>query len=225
MNHTLPKPRAILFDWDNTLVDSWPTIHEAMNTTLYAMGHEPWSMEKTQRQVALSLRNAFPVLFGDRWEEARDIYYREYAAIHMEKVVPLEGAAEMLVGLKEMGVRLAVVSNKTGSFLRKEADHLGWTQHFDHLIGAGDAESDKPSPAPVHLALAGSGIAPGAEVWFAGDAPVDMHCAANSGCIPILLRSALPGSEEFQTHPPRHHFAAFGSLTGLVRGLLHPISC
>jgi phosphoglycolate phosphatase len=221
----LPKPRAIIFDWDNTLVDSWPTIHEAMTTTLVAMGREPWSMERTQRQVALSLRNAFPTLFGDRWEEARDIYYRAYAAIHMEKVVPLAGAADMLQGLQDMGVRLAVVSNKTGSFLRQEAEHLGWNRYFDHLIGAGDAETDKPSPAPVHLALAGSGIAAGAEVWFAGDAPVDMHCALNSGCIPILLRSESPRSEEFQSHPPRHHFAAFEAVTGLVRGLLHPISC
>lgn len=225
MSHDLPRPSAIIFDWDNTLVDSWPCIHAAMNATLAAMDHEPWSMEKTQHQVALSLRNAFPALFGDRWEEARDIYYAQYAAIHMERVVPLPGAAEMLNALQDMGVRLAVVSNKTGSFLRKEAKHLGWERHFGQLIGAGDAETDKPSPAPVYLALAGSGIAPGAEVWFAGDAPVDMHCAVNSGCIPILLRSALPGSEEFQTHPPRHHFAAFESVTGLVRGLLHPISC
>ena len=29
----LPRPRAILFDWDNTLVDSWVTIHEALNIT------------------------------------------------------------------------------------------------------------------------------------------------------------------------------------------------
>ena len=27
----LGRPRAILFDWDNTLVDSWATIHEALN--------------------------------------------------------------------------------------------------------------------------------------------------------------------------------------------------
>ena len=27
------KPCAILFDWDNTLVDSWPTILDALNTT------------------------------------------------------------------------------------------------------------------------------------------------------------------------------------------------
>jgi phosphoglycolate phosphatase len=27
----LSIPRAILFDWDNTLVDTWPLIHTAMN--------------------------------------------------------------------------------------------------------------------------------------------------------------------------------------------------
>jgi phosphoglycolate phosphatase len=225
MSHPLPAPKAIIFDWDNTLVDSWPCIHTAMNATLDVMGHAPWSMEETQSRVALSLRNAFPTLFGARWEEARDIYYGHYAAIHMERIVPLVGAVEMLEALRSMGVRLAVVSNKTGSFLRTEAQHLGWDAYFDRLIGAGDAETDKPSPAPVQLALAGSGLAAGETIWFAGDAPVDMQCALNAGCVPVLLRAALPGRDEFHHYPPRHHFAAFESVTDLVRGLLNPISC
>ena len=33
----LKRPRAILFDWDNTLVDSWATIHEALNVVMTAM--------------------------------------------------------------------------------------------------------------------------------------------------------------------------------------------
>jgi len=157
----LIAPQIIIFDWDNTLVDSWQCIQTAMNATLTAMRQSPWSMGETQRRVALSLRNAFPALFGDRWEEAREIYFKHYAAIHKDGVVPLAGAAEMLVTLKEMGVRMAVVSNKTGSFLRAEARHLGWDRLFEHLVGAGDAHADKPSAAPVHLALATSGLAPG----------------------------------------------------------------
>ena len=220
----LTPPRAILFDWDNTLVDSWQTIHAAMSATLTAMGHAPWTLEETRRRAALSLRDAFPALFGDRWEEAREIYYGNYVAIHEEGIAPLSGAHDMLATLKGMGVRLAVVSNKTGRFLRAEAVRLGWRDLFDQLVGAGDAPADKPSPAPVHLALEASGIAPGGHVWFAGDAPVDMQCAVNSGCIPILLRAEPPLADEFAKHPPRHHFAAFESVTGLVRGLLHPIS-
>ena len=26
----LPKPKAVIFDWDNTLVDTWPLIHQAI---------------------------------------------------------------------------------------------------------------------------------------------------------------------------------------------------
>jgi len=220
----LIAPKAVIFDWDNTLVDSWGCIQAAMNATLDAMGHPIWSMEETKRRVALSLREAFPQLFGSRWEKAREIFYREFESIHMAQLRPLPGAADMLNALVEMEIRLAVVSNKRGSYLRDEARELGWDGLFDRLVGAGDAEADKPDPAPVRLALAASGIASGEHVWFAGDAPVDMQCAVNSGCVPILLRADLPASLEFDAHPPRHHFAGFEAVTGLVRELSRPIS-
>ncbi len=220
----LVAPQAIIFDWDNTLVDSWPTIHAAMSATLTAMGQTPWTLEETRGRAALSLRDAFPALFGNRWQEAREIYYSNYAAIHEAGIVPLAGAEAMLGTLQDLGVRMAVVSNKTGSFLREEAEHLGWRHYFEHLVGAGDARADKPDAAPVRMALEVLGMESGERVWFAGDAPVDMHCAVNSGCVPILLRAHPPAEDEFAKHPPRHHFAAFESVTGLVRGLLHPIS-
>jgi len=224
VNSELMAPRAIIFDWDNTLVDSWDCIRAAMNATLRAMGHPLWSMDETRRRVALSLRDAFPALFGPRWEEAREIFYREFAAIHMDLLRPLPGAGEMLIALAEMGLHLAVVSNKNGAFLRAEARRLEWYGLFDRLVGANDATADKPAAAPVLMALAPSGIAPGKTVWLAGDAPVDMECAANAGCVPILLRGDPPGPGEFARHPPRHHFAAFEMVTGLVRELSRPIS-
>ena len=65
---SLARPSALIFDWDNTLVDSWGTIHAALNTMFAQMGHAPWTMEETQKKVRKSLRDAFPVLFGNRWE-------------------------------------------------------------------------------------------------------------------------------------------------------------
>ena len=64
-------PRAILFDWDNTLIDSWVTIHEARNHLMRAMGQPERSLDETKADARLSLRESFPLLFGDRWEEAR----------------------------------------------------------------------------------------------------------------------------------------------------------
>jgi phosphoglycolate phosphatase len=220
----LAAPRAAIFDWDNTLVDSWGCIREALNSTLVAMDHEPWTEEMVKARVALSLRDTFPAMFGTRWEEARDIFYKRFEEIHIEWLRPLPGAEEMLIALAAMKIRLAVVSNKRGEFLRHEARALGWDRLFDRLIGASDAAADKPDPAPVRLALAACGVEAGEHVWFLGDAAVDLQCAVNAGCVPILLRAEPPGPEEFPTHPPRHHFAAFSYVTGLVRALAAPIS-
>ena len=74
----LQAPRAVIFDWDNTLVDSWGCILAAMNTTLKAMGHVEWTMEEAKNRVARSLRDSFPELFGDRWTEARDVFYAAF---------------------------------------------------------------------------------------------------------------------------------------------------
>ena len=37
----LHPPRAILFDWDNTLVNTWPTIVECYHDTFTALGLPP----------------------------------------------------------------------------------------------------------------------------------------------------------------------------------------
>lgn len=220
----LPAPRAIIFDWDNTLVDSWLCIQAAMNTTLRAMDHDEWDLEETKRRVALSLRDSFPDLFGPRWQEARDVFYRAFSDIHLDYLAPLPGAAEMLQGLAELGLTLGVVSNKNGRFLRQEVRQLGWDGLFHRLVGATDASEDKPSAVPVRMCLDGAGVSAGPEVWFVGDSPIDMECAHNSGCVPILLRPDAWRDGEFDRFSPRSHLVHCRDFVTLVRELLVPIS-
>jgi phosphoglycolate phosphatase len=214
----LPRPRAILFDWDNTLVDSWTTIHEALNAVMAAMDKPLWSLRETKERVRLSLRESFPHHFGNRWEEARRIYLDVFRTIHLDRLSPLPGSGELLRGLVADGIFLGVVSNKTGALLRCEAERIGWSGLLGSIIGAGDAVKDKPNPAPVALALESSGIEPGAEVWFVGDTGTDMECAYNSGCIPVLLGNGAP-AEEFFRCEPRLVFPDGASLFHFVRGL------
>jgi phosphoglycolate phosphatase len=215
----LVRPRAILFDWDNTLVDSWPTIHDALNTTLAAFGRTPWTLAETRRRVRKSMRDSFPTLFGDAWQDAGEVFYQRYAEIHARNLIPSPGAAAMLDAVAAAGVYLGVVSNKKGEFLRVEARQLGWDRYFGALVGALDAERDKPAPEPVRLALKGSGVAPGPEVWIAGDADIDLECAHNAGCTAILIRAAALGPGEFDAHPPACHFDGCDALSKFVRNL------
>ena len=214
----LMRPQAILFDWDNTLVDSWATIHEALNAVMTAMDKPSWSLQQTKERVRLSLRESFPIHFGNRWEEARRIYLDAFRAIHLTRLNPLPGRDELLQGLAAAGIFLAVVSNKTGTLLRRETEELGWSDLFGSVVGAGDAAADKPDAAPVVLALAVSGIEPSEAVWLVGDTGIDMECARNSGCVPVLLgRGEM--EEEFTGCRPRLVFSDCATLFHFVQGL------
>jgi phosphoglycolate phosphatase len=215
----LVRPRAIIFDWDNTLVDSWGTIHASLVETFEAMGHEPWTLEETRVRVRYSMRESFPKLFGDAWEEAARKFYDAFERLHIEHLAPLPGASEMLRQLHDAGFSLAVVSNKTGRYLRAEAAHLEWQELFHCVVGAGDAARDKPAADPVLMALKDAGIVVGADVWFVGDAGVDMEIAHVTGCTPVLLGSADLGSEEFAKFQPKVRFESCIELASCVIAL------
>ena len=180
-------PKAILFDWDNTLVDTWRIAYDAMNVARTAVGLTQFTIEEFWKRPHHSMRDAAIELFGDSFQEGERIFYEAVEKLHLKEITMLQGAALLLENLKTRGIYMGIVSNKDGHHLRKEVEHLGWKSHFHKVVGARDTEKDKPSPLPVLAALEGSTIIPGHEVWFVGDSIVDVHCARASGCIPIVV--------------------------------------
>lgn len=215
----LNRPRAILFDWDSTLVDNWAAVYEALNATLVAMGHEPWNQAEMRARVRESARNSFPRVFGERWHEAMRIFYDRFTTNHLETLTARPGAAEMLAGLAAEDIYLGVVSNKRGDLLRREAVHLNWAAYFARMVGAMDAAEDKPAVAAVELALAGSGIPRGPAVWFVGDAAIDVECARNAGCTAVLIGEAQPEMAGITPPQPDRWISGCSAVAALVRDL------
>lgn len=214
----LPRPRAILFDWDNTLVDTWVVIHHAWKATFEAMGQEPWTLAETKERVRESARDTFPKVFGQRSDEALKVFYATYEADHLEMLTPLPGAEAMLKALAGTpDLFLGLVSNKKGTLLRLEAEALGWAPYFSSMVGANDAEKDKPAPAAVEMALAPSGLISGPEVWFVGDTDIDMTCAVATDCTAILLRPDPPAITEFAGCEPNHYIHGCDALIELFQ--------
>jgi phosphoglycolate phosphatase len=182
------RPSVLLYDWDNTLVDGWAGITAALNAAFTAFGHPSWTVNDTRNRVRVSLRESFPVMFGDQWERARDIFYETLLDQHLKHVSPMRGVPQVL----EAGIvwPQGVVSNKAGAFLRREVTHLGWSRFFGSIIGAGDATADKPDPAPIHLALSQLGRPAGQSVWYMGDTALDMQAARAAGVTAVLIGDA-----------------------------------
>lgn len=182
------RPSVLLYDWDNTLIDGWAGITAALNVVFAEFGHALWTKEDTRNRVRVSLRESFPVMFGDRWEYARTVFYDSLTGQHLDHLAPMPGAEALL----EAGAAWpqGVVSNKAGDFLRREVTHLGWDRFFGPVVGAGDAAIDKPDPAPLHFALQQIGHSAGRSVWYMGDTALDMQAARAAGATAVLIGDA-----------------------------------
>jgi phosphoglycolate phosphatase len=217
-------PRAVLFDWDNTLVENWLSIQAALNAALGDAGKAPFDLEQTRFSARHSGREVFPRLFGSDWERARDIFYAHFAAHHLAGLRIMPGAEELLAALGEAGVPLAVVSNKKGDLLRREVAHLGWAGRFFGVVGAQDASADKPDPAPVHLVLKDAGIEAGPAVWVVGDTDIDMRAGLAAGCSAILVGPGPDDPDLLAGAEPSLRFQGCESLAGFVRAVGSTIS-
>lgn len=210
------RPSVLLYDWDNTLVDGWAGITAALNAVFAEFGHALWTVDDTRNRVRVSLRESFPVMFGDKWEHARDIFYDTLTHKHLDHVCPMPGVPEVL----EAGIAWpqGVVSNKAGAFLRREATHLGWDRFFGSVIGAGDATADKPDPAPIHLALSRLGRIADLSVWYMGDTALDMQAARSAGVTAVLVGNAEHDGG-VERAAPHIHFPSAHDLRARLRDL------
>ncbi len=216
-----PPPAVLLFDWDNTLVDAWAGIVAALNDVFTQWNLPPWTVEQGRQRIRGSMRDSFPPLFGDSWEQAVAAFAPAMRRVHLAHLAELAGTAEMLDVARPWP--LGVVSNKAGDFLRREVEHLGWQRRFLAVVGAGDAAADKPHPEPIWHALATIGVQPGPSVWYVGDTALDMQAARAAGCTAVLLGDAahdgglalMQGSGS----PPGLHFADAAALAAHLKGL------
>ncbi|MFA5041719.1 MAG: HAD family hydrolase [Bdellovibrionales bacterium] len=186
MKNTLP--RAVIFDWDNTLVDSWGAIAEAINFVRAKYGLSVWNRNEILMHCTRSARESFPDWFGDKWRDAWQDYYASFMEIRKRMGINESlGASELLMWLQSKEIPAVVVSNKSGEHLRYEAHHLGWDKYFAAVVGAHDAPFDKPAREHADRALLLAGLNGGTDVWFIGDSETDVLCARNSGCTPVLV--------------------------------------
>lgn len=208
------RPKAILFDWDNTLADNWELIRQSINHTFSHFGVEPWSEEEADIKISKSARDLFSEMFPNDTEKAIELFYGYFSANHIKELILIEPTLEIFKLLKEAKIPVAVVSNKKGAFLRKEIDHFGLTPYIPVIVGAGDAEKDKPFAEPVIKAIKELGLDINddlSQIWYIGDSLTDVQTAKAAKVTPIIIKTKrMPSQLDDVIKSERHP-----SFTGL----------
>lgn len=132
------KYKAILFDLDGTLSNSYAGITSSFQ---YALGH--FGIEATDEQLRKAIgphiNDSFATIWGipeDRVNEAV-LRYREYftdSGIYEHRMY--DGVAEMISDLAERGVQVVTASSKPVVFVRKVLESYGIAQYFRLIVGS-----------------------------------------------------------------------------------------
>lgn len=183
-----PRPAAILFDWDGTLVNTLPGLRIAHNYVRTSYGFDDWTEAEFRANLRHSARELYPRIYKENAPEAIERLYDFVKKNHLTTLEVIEGAEDVLQALRTTGIPSALISNKRHDVLMREVEHLGWTSYFGACVGAGQAARDKPEADPVVLAMqrAGFVIDPG-ETWYVGDTITDLQVAQAYGCKAVLL--------------------------------------
>ncbi len=184
------KPKAVFFDWDNTLIDTCPLSFQGLNALMAYFGKKQLSWEEYMEKASLSDRSFFQSCFReDEIPRAAAFLQKVMMEQKPDKSHIFPGVHELLDFLQKEKMPSGVVSNKNGEMLREEAQTLGLSSYFQCFVGSYDTPKDKPHPLPLLHALEKLHLSPGHDIWFVGDSLADVLCAHQAGCVPVLIGS------------------------------------
>ncbi len=209
-------PKAVFWDWDGTITDSYRFLNDAHNHTLAFLGFPPLDEGEYSKYFGEPRETIYPAIYKEKSEQAINVF-SDYVLKNSHKVKTIDDVETILSFFYEKNITMGVVSNKRAVLIEKEIEHLGWGNYFSVLVGAGDAVKDKPSSAPLQLAIekTGANLFP-EEIWFIGDTENDLACSHGIGGHSIFLEGVENTEKLIEKYNPLISFENYSQLRDIL---------
>ncbi|HEX2835836.1 MAG TPA: HAD hydrolase-like protein [Thermoanaerobaculia bacterium] len=210
--------RAVLFDLDGTLVDSYSALTEAVNHARRTHGLEDLSGARIRELVGDGVEKLLQRAF-ERTEIPRTVVHAfesRYDEVCCDESKVLEDVEATLSKLHNLGVQMAVCTNKPTFFSKKILDFLGLSHYFRAIVGPDVAGARKPEAQHLLVTLQSVDFG-GEQALFVGDMPIDVRAARNSGIDVAVVATGSSTREQLEAAKPDHFLARFSDLVKLVR--------
>jgi pyrophosphatase PpaX len=191
--------RAVLFDWDGTLVDSAEASYHGYER-LFAEYGIAFDRDRFERTYSPNWHLTYEALGlpRDSWAEADARWLRHYAC---ERTELLPGAREALETLRAAGISVAVVTSGDRRRVAAELDHLEVRGLFDGVTCADDTVRRKPDPEPLRLGLSRLGVS-AAGAAYVGDSPEDVQMARAAAVYAVGVPGGFPNRDALTASGP-----------------------
>ena len=218
----MKKYKAVIFDWDGTLMNSEKRIVNSIQHAAKVCGFPVLSHHESKQIIGLSLENAILGLYSEADQhqvvamaEAYTQFFLEDCKVLMEA---FDGAEALLFNLSQSGVKLAVATGKSRKGLNRVLKESGFEIYFDMTRTPVESAS-KPDPLMLEQILTEFNLSVDEAVMI-GDTTFDMEMAQNVGMDRVALSH---GVHQMEVLSPYRPVAELNSLQELNAWLLSRI--
>ncbi len=210
-----PGRLRVLFDLDGTLLDTLADIGRAANETLEELGFPPHPIESYRQFIGDGLATLFHRALPAGMDAAAvvdqcvDGFRKYYGQSWNVASRPYAGIPELLDGLVNRSLGLAVLSNKPHAFTVQCVNELLPRWPFRVVLGDREGHARKPDPVEALRIATQLDVAPEQMVYL-GDSSIDMTTARRAGMIPVGVAWGFRTVDELRA-------------SGAVRIITHPL--
>jgi putative hydrolase of the HAD superfamily len=216
--NSMITPHAVLFDLDDTLADRQAGLQnyamrlhvdfaEALRPCVAAQVHEALVLADDFGSVTQAeVLSASPL-----WREppGSQALFDHWNTRFGEAAAPFTGAVELLSNLRDLGIKLGLVTNGRSAMQRSKVAALGVEPLLDVIIVSSEVGLRKPQSAIFELALNTLGCG-AREAWFVGDHPSqDIQGAIDAGLRAFWVKTGMSFAE---ANVPGTHLASLSEL-------------
>jgi HAD superfamily hydrolase (TIGR01509 family) len=186
--------KAVVFDWDGTLLDSYHADSTAYQEMFKKLGIE-WGIAELEKHYSPNWHRVYRAagIPRGRWAEADRLWRSAYA--HLRPAL-MPGTRRVLRHLARHFV-LGLVTSGNRARVRGQLRKFGFAQAFRAAVFAEDARQKKPHPAALKLALARLRLRP-TECAYVGDSPEDMEMARRAGVRAVAVLGPFPNHKRLR---------------------------
>lgn len=184
--------KLAIFDFDGTLFDSIHDVIINFNKTLELYGFPTLVREEFLDCLGGNIDDIVELVLGDNAtseniENVKKTYLDLYYSSKKELTLPFPKAHDLLKGLQDIGVILAINSNRYTDSL--ESFVFKFFADIDFLLIEGHSfeSPSKPDPSGVQKIIKKAGVSPD-DVIYIGDSKTDIQTAKNAGIDCVIVR-------------------------------------
>ncbi len=209
---------TVIFDYDGTLVDSQEGIAKGFQQALAAYGIRE-EVEEIKKLIGPPLSRTIVTKYGFGEEDAKEAMaiFRRYVREHgNEECRVFDGVPEMLRGLREAGLSLAIATNKPESIALPQIRYLGLEPYFSAIMANNDAQDRGSKSDFVRMALEACGGS-AAQSLMVGDRRNDIEGGKAVGLDTAGVLYGYGSPEEIRDSAPTYVAATPLEILNLVK--------